>query len=771
MNENIVVKVGADISNLSKGLNAAKRDLDSFGNGMKSVGAGLATTFGAATLAIGGGLGFAVKKAADFDSQIRKAGAIAGATAKELDAMKEAALQMGATTSESASSVAVAMTELAAKGFNANQAIAAMPGIIAAAEASGEDLALAADTVSSALNIWGLEAAESARVADVLAMSANVSAAGIDDLGYVLKYAGGPAAALGISLEEVAAAAGIMTNAGLDGSNAGTALRASLLALNNPAKAQEKMMENLGISMRDAEGNAVGLADMVANLTEATEHMTEADKVATLGKLVGTEAVSGFLALMKAGPTEIDKMSASLRNSGGASAEATAKMKAGIGGALENLSGAFESLTITIGDQLVPYVQTAATALAGLAEKFTGLSDGTKKFLVIGTAMVGIFTAIVAAIGITLAIVGSAITGLGAIATAMGITTGAAGLLSAAFAVITGPIGLTVAAIVGIIAILVVAYNKIDWFRDGVNKAWDAIKAGTMKAFTAIKEVVSTLISATVKFGSEQLAKFKAFWDENGAQIMSGVKFYFNAVAAYIKVIMSVIKGVFEYVFPIIYHAVRIAFEAIKLVIGNVMTLVLGIIQTALKLLKGDWSGAWDTIKQTTVTMMMGVVDFLKAIDLKQVGIDIMRGLIKGITSMVSGVIGAIKDIAGSIPEWAKKVLGIASPSKVFAKIGMWTGRGLVDGMKGEVSAVERMATQLAEASVATLSGTGGYSITGYKTPSTSAGVRSTSLAASGSSASGGATTNNYYATVDAKNVKDFTDVVKLFDKQTIQRK
>jgi len=108
MNENIVVKVGADISNLSKNLNAAKRDLNTFGNDMKNVGAGLATTFGAATLAIGAGLGFAVKKAADFDSQMRKAGAIAGATAKELDAMKEAALKMGAETSESASSVATA---------------------------------------------------------------------------------------------------------------------------------------------------------------------------------------------------------------------------------------------------------------------------------------------------------------------------------------------------------------------------------------------------------------------------------------------------------------------------------------------------------------------------------------------------------------------------------------------------------------------------------------------------------------------------------------
>ena len=167
MNENIVVQVGADISNLSRNLSTATRDLDNFGRNARDIGAGMATAFGGATLAIAGGLGFAVKKAADFDTKIRKAGAIAGASAKELTAMKDAALLLGSTTSESASSVADAMTDLAAKGFTANETIAAMPGIISAAEASGEDLALAADTVASALNIWAMEAGDSGRVADI----------------------------------------------------------------------------------------------------------------------------------------------------------------------------------------------------------------------------------------------------------------------------------------------------------------------------------------------------------------------------------------------------------------------------------------------------------------------------------------------------------------------------------------------------------------------------------------------------------------------------
>lgn len=366
MQENIIVQIGADISQFTNQIQQATGSLQSFGQNVTQIGAGMAKTFGAAAVAIGAGLGSAVKQAASFDTEMRKAGAIAGASAKELDAMRKSALELGASTSESASSVAVAMTEMAAKGFTANQTIAAMPGVISAAEASGEDLALAADTVASALNIFGLEASESSRVADVLAESANTSAAGISDLGYVLKYAGAPAASLGISLEEVAAAAGIMTNAGLDGSNAGTALRASLLALNNPAKAQAKIMKNIGFSMQDSEGKTKSLSAIVGDLTQSLEGMTEANKVATLAKLVGTEAVSGFLSLTKAGPAQIDEMSEALRNSAGASKAAADQMKAGIGGALEELSGSIETIAIMVGDVLVPYVQKAAEWLTML---------------------------------------------------------------------------------------------------------------------------------------------------------------------------------------------------------------------------------------------------------------------------------------------------------------------------------------------------------------------------------------------------------------------
>lgn len=592
---------------------------------------------------------------------------------------------------------------MAAKGFTANQTIAAMPGIIAAAEASGEDLALAADTVSTALNIFGLEASESSRVADILTVTANESAAGITDMQYALKYAGAPAAALGISLEELSASIGLVVDSGIDGSSAGTALRASLLALNNPAKAQAKIMKELGFSLTDSEGKTKGMADMIRDMTEATKHMTEAEKVATLAKLVGTEAVSGFLTLMKAGPEAIEANTKALENSAGASAAASAEMKAGIGGALENLTGAIETLAIKIGYQLVPYIQIAAEWLASLAEKFSGLSERTMKFLVVGTALTGVFTAIGAGIGILIMGVGSVISAfatitgvMATIATSLGITGGATGLLGAAFAALTGPIAIAVAAVAGIIAALVVAYKKVWWFNEGVNDAWTAIKEGTVKAFNAVKSAITTAVQAVLDFVKPQLDKFRDFWDENGKAITILAKSYFVYLQTMIKGIMGVIQGIFQTVWPIIANTVKTTWETIKLVVSTAINLVLGVIQTVLKVLQGDWQGAWTTIKDTLKTIWGDIGKFLKGISLEETGKDIIRGLINGIKAMGGAVIDAVKGVVGNVAKTVKSMLDINSPSRVMETYGEFTGIGFANGIANTTGAVKKVAESLA---------------------------------------------------------------------------
>lgn len=191
-------------------LNETGQRLQDVGNNLQSSGAQIAASFGVASAAISGALGVSVKKSMDFEAQLSRVGAVANATPAELEKLKQAALDLGATTSKSATEVAQGMEIMGQMGYSTNQILAAMPGVIAAAEASGEDMALVADTVSAALNSFGLEASEASRVADVLAQAANDSAAGIQDMQYTFKYAAPVAKQLGISLEELAAATEIM---------------------------------------------------------------------------------------------------------------------------------------------------------------------------------------------------------------------------------------------------------------------------------------------------------------------------------------------------------------------------------------------------------------------------------------------------------------------------------------------------------------------------------------------------------------------------------
>lgn len=173
-----------------------------------------------------------VKTFMDFDATMTAAGVKAGATAEEMQQMKDAAAQMGAKFPTTARDVALGMDRLAAGGFNAEQTIGAMPGIIEASIASGEDLATTSDVITSALSIWNLTqgdvAANTTHVADVVQAAANASKLGMQDFGLAMQYAGAPAAALGINIEELGTAMGIMANNGIEASTIGTSLRSTL---------------------------------------------------------------------------------------------------------------------------------------------------------------------------------------------------------------------------------------------------------------------------------------------------------------------------------------------------------------------------------------------------------------------------------------------------------------------------------------------------------------------------------------------------------------
>ncbi|MBT2860957.1 phage tail tape measure protein [Staphylococcus coagulans] len=382
-------------SHFTKTANQAEAMSKRFGHlGDKMTSIGRTMTVGVTT-PITLGFGAALKTSADFEGQMSRVGAIAQASSKDLKAMSNQAVDLGAKTSKSANEVAKGMEELAALGFNAKQTMEAMPGVISAAEASGADMATTATVMASAINAFGLKASDASHVADLLAVSANDSAADIQYMGDALKYAGAPAKALGVSIEDTSAAIEIMSNSGLEGSQAGTALRASFIRLANPSKATAKEMEKLGIHLSDAKGEFVGMGSLIGQFQQSMKGMTREQKLANIATIVGTESASGFLALVEAGPKKINAYSKSLKNSNGESKKAADLMKDNLKGALEQLGGAFESLAIEVGRDLTPIIRAGAEGLTKFVEGFTSLPGWVRK-ATIGVTLFG------AAIGPTL---------------------------------------------------------------------------------------------------------------------------------------------------------------------------------------------------------------------------------------------------------------------------------------------------------------------------------------------------------------------------------
>lgn len=349
----IVIETGLDSSGIEKGLSK----IGSIATKGLSVAAGAIT--GTSTALSGMGIA-AIKVGSDFEAQMSRVQAISGATGDDLEALRNQAIQLGADTTFSASAAAEGMENLAAAGFTTQEIMEAMPGLLDLAAASGEDLAASSDIAASTLRGFGLEAEDAAHVADVLAENANRTNSSVAETGEAMKYIAPLARAAGISMEETAAAIGIMANAGIQGSQAGTTLRGALSRLSKPTDVMLGAMEELGIAFYDSEGKMLSLADQVDMLKSAMEGMTDEQKNNYLVTLYGQEALSGMLALINEGPESLSNLTAAYENADGSAKAAAETMQDNLKGAIEELSGSAETLGIVFYDSVSGNLKAAA---------------------------------------------------------------------------------------------------------------------------------------------------------------------------------------------------------------------------------------------------------------------------------------------------------------------------------------------------------------------------------------------------------------------------
>ncbi|EPZ37816.1 putative tail tape measure protein [Anoxybacillus ayderensis] len=702
-------------------LNETGQRLQDVGNNLQSSGAQIAASFGVASAAISGALGVSVKKSMDFEAQLSRVGAIAGATPNELEKLKQAALDLGSSTSKSATEVAQGMEIMGAMGYNTNQILAAMPGIIAAAEASGEDMALVADTVSSALNAFGLEAGEASRVADVLAQAANDSAAGVQDMQYTFKYAAPIAKTLGISLEELAAATEIMANNGIRGEQAGTTLRGALIRLSDPPKEAREALASLGIQVTDAQGRMLPFGDIIGQLSEKTKNMSNAQKLAALSTIFGTEAASGMLTVIEAGPQKLDSLTKSLQNSSGASKEAAEKMKNNLKGALEELGGAIETAQISIGDALAPAIRVVAEALQDLFNAFNSLPDGMKQFIAIGAAISAVLLGVVASIGVVLSIVGTAMQGFGALASVLASAGGMAGVFSSAIAVITGPVGIAIGAIAGLVAIGTVLYKNWDEIKSFLSATWEGIKAvavvvwdGLKTYFTTVFNIYKTIFT-TVWEGIKTV--ITTVWEglkTVATAIFEGIKVYFITVLNIYKTIFSTVwnaikttvvavwdglKATATTIFNAIASFLSNVWNGVKTSVSNIVSSLSSAVQNTFNSLKSAISNIFNGVRDTLINIWEGIKNTAKnwASSFVEIGKDLLRGIWNGMSNMADWLWDKVRSMLSGLTDKIKNFFGIRSPSRLFAEYGGYLSQGLAIGITDDAKLAENSVVDMAK--------------------------------------------------------------------------
>lgn len=664
----------------------------SIGNSAKKGMSIVTKAFAAGTAAISAGGLAVIKMGSDFEAQMSRVKAISGATQEDFQKLRDQALQLGADTSFSASQAAEGMENLAAAGFSVTETMEAMPGLLDLAAASGEDLSASSDIAASAIRGFGLEASEAAHVADVLAANANMTNSSVAQTGEALKYIAPVARAAGISLEETSAAIGLMSNAGIQGSQAGTTLRGALSRLSKPTDDMCQVMDKLGLEFYDNEGKMKSLHDQIEMLQKATKGMTDEQRNNALVTLYGQESLSGMLALINEGPDSLDKLTKSFQECDGIAKETAATMQDNFQGAFEQMTGSLETLAIRLYDS----VSEPLKNLANLGtDAINQLTEGLQTNGVLGMAMAGA--------NIVGSLISSFLTqaplllsqGMTMVAQlSQGLVTGIPNLISSALMMVqTFATNLANQAPViiqkgfemlsnlvqGILNALPVMIQQlpqiITTFANIINDNFPTIlMKGAELLLQFIKGILSaipTLIANIPQIIQAIISVILAYnWLNLGKQI---IQFFGNGISKMVSFVSSKAGGIFNTVV-----------NALKNLPQTLMNLAKNMISKFGKSI----TNATGTVKGAVKGVFNAIINGFKSLpsQMASIGTNLVKGLWNGIGNVKDWILGKIKGFGSSILNGIKSFFGIHSPSKVFAdEVGKFMPMGIEVGFANQL--------------------------------------------------------------------------------------
>ena len=658
-------------------IDEAGKKMEAFGDSVTSVGQKIMP----ASMAVAGLGAAAVKTAADFDSGMSKVAAISGATGDDLDALRDKAREMGAKTKFSASEAAAAMEYMAMAGWKTEDMLGGIEGIMSLAAASGEDLATTSDIVTDALTAFGLSAQDSGHFADILAAASSNANTNVRMMGETFKYCAPIAGALGFSAEDVAEAIGLMANAGIKSTQAGTALRTIMNNLSGEVKITGAALGEVNIATTNADGSMRDLSDILADCRGAFSQLSESERAQAAEALVGKNAMSGFLALMNAAPEDIEKLSTAIDNCDGIAAQMAETMQDNLAGQLTILKSQLEELAISFGEMLMPAIRAIVSKIQAFVDKLNGMSESQRKAILTIGLIVAALGPLLVTLGTLISKVGAAMQGFVKLATGikkLGVAvkagSGIFGKLGAALGGISAP----VLTIIAVIAVLVAAFKHLwdtnEEFRKAITGIWEGI-VSKIQAFC--QGIVDRLNALGFDFGSI-VDVLKSLWDGLCQFLAPVFEAAFNVVSTVLGTVLNVITGLLDVFIGLFTGNWSQMWEGVKEIFSGLWDGITGLFETALNLLKSlaetvfgwfgsTWESVWSGIKSFFETIWNGIVAFFTGI--WNTIVSTVTAQINAVKTVVTTVFNAIKTTATTIWNGIKTAIST-----------------VVDGIKSKVS-------------------------------------------------------------------------------------